>query len=184
MRDEIADRLAADAPTSPAAATQLLRVVRAHAEMVCRSRLARSPWLVEDAVQETVIGVWRALPGWEPRRPFLALVSRIATRKVIDLQRRQRDDVSLSDLEMEDVRVWASPERSAVAADRAARVCCAVSTLPLAWQQILTLRFVYGLPATEVGPLIGMGYATVRTGQHRAFNKLRPMLALQESSHG
>lgn len=148
----------------------------------CRARLgSRSGHAVsaDDVAQEVCLAVLTALPRFvEQGRPFVAFAYRIAANKVADVFRRDLrtpvDPVErLPDLpDLSD-----GPERRAVDADRADRLSALLARLPDTQREVLVLRVAVGLPADEVGRMVGMSAGAVRVTQHRALTRLRELVA-------
>ncbi|RCG27211.1 sigma-70 family RNA polymerase sigma factor [Sphaerisporangium album] len=167
------DQLALTAPHDAAVTDQLLRLVRAHAIKVCRRRLAWHPHLVDDAVQETVIATWSVVPRWRPERPFLAVVSRIAVNKCVSALRAQRPSMSLDGLGFEDLAADVpDPAEVAASTDMYSRVQAAMARLSTTDQQVLTLRFLYGMPGADIAHVLGVPHGHVRKRQHSALRKV------------
>lgn len=72
------------------------------------------------------------------------------------------------------------PEGNAVASDLGARLGRLVSRLPRLQQEIVSLRIVVGLSATETAEALGITPGRVRIQQYRALAKLRDMMAADE----
>jgi RNA polymerase sigma-70 factor (ECF subfamily) len=53
-------------------------------------RFAPSQADLEDLVQETFVKAWKGLPAWQPEKPFLHWLKRIAVRCGLEFYRRQK----------------------------------------------------------------------------------------------
>ncbi len=134
-----------------------------------------------DVTQEVFVSAFAALKRYDPDRPFVAWLKRIALNKCRDWARRRTvrsfftraipledalgiaDDAALADTQ---------------AADRAelARVSAAIAKLPARLREVLLLRAVDGLSQNEAADILGVSEKTVETRLYRARAKLGEML--------
>ncbi|WP_433502168.1 RNA polymerase sigma factor ShbA [Pseudonocardia halophobica] len=160
----------------PAAAAEVLRIVRPFALRYCRARMGTVlPGLTaEDLAQQVCIGVLGALPRYEDRgRPFLALVHRIAVHEVGDAYRAAARSPELADLVPDRPDRSAGPEERAMVHDDVARLRPVLDRLSAAAREVLVLRVVVGLSADETAAVVGSTPGAVRAMQHRALTTLR-----------
>ncbi|MBY8874884.1 RNA polymerase sigma factor ShbA [Micromonospora sp. PLK6-60] len=174
-------RRAADGDRAATAA--LLTDARPRVVRYCRARLGRiggAYTTADDVAQEVCLAVLRALPGYrEQGRPFTAFVFAIAAHKVADAQRAAVRDatVAVTDGPPEQPDSAPGPEQQALATDLARRLSVLLDRLPEVQREIVTLRVAVGLPAEEVGAIVGMTAAAVRVAQSRALARLRTLAA-------
>ncbi|MEV0155184.1 RNA polymerase sigma factor ShbA [Micromonospora sp. NPDC050686] len=166
-----------------AATAALLTDARPRVVRYCRARLGRiggAYTTADDVAQEVCLAVLRALPGYrEQGRPFSAFVFAIAAHKVADAQRAAVRDatVAVTDSPLEQPDSAPGPEQQALATDLARRLSVLLDRLPDVQREIVTLRVAVGLPAEDVGAIVGMTAAAVRVAQSRALARLRTLAA-------
>jgi RNA polymerase sigma-70 factor, ECF subfamily len=169
------------AQRDPDAVAALLAQVRPGVVRYCRARLGRvggAYTTADDVAQDVCIALLRALPRYrEQGRPFSAFVYAIAANKVIDAQRAAVRDVAVagSDSLTDEPDPQRGPEEHAVANDLARRLSSLLALLPEAQREIILLRVAFGLPAEEVGEIVGMSAGAVRVAQSRALARLRTL---------
>jgi RNA polymerase sigma-70 factor (ECF subfamily) len=116
----------------------------------------------------------RDIERYDARRPFAPWLHRIVVNRSLDLLRRRdrRPESALGEPELDSLAVqaderWAGPAVAALAQlepdDRAAVV----------------LRHVFGYSAREIGRMLDMPHATVRTRLRRSLMRVRAVLELQ-----
>lgn len=165
----------------PAATELLLADVRPGLVRYCRARLGRvggAYTTADDVAQEVCVAVLRALPRYrEQGTPFAAFVYGIAAHKVADAQRSAIRDsaVTAADPPPEQPDAAPGPEQQAMASDLARRLSALLDRLPAVQREIILLRVAVGLPAEEVGAIVGMTAAAVRMTQSRALARLRTL---------
>ncbi|MEH0985759.1 RNA polymerase sigma factor ShbA [Micromonospora sp. CPCC 205556] len=172
-------RLAADGDRAAMAA--LLSDVRPQLVRYCRARLGRvggAYTTADDVAQEVCLAVLKALPRYRDQgRPFSAFVFAVAANKVADAQRAAVRDgaVAVTDTPVEQPDAAPGPEQQAVATDLARRLAVLLHRLPGVQREIVILRVAVGLPAEEVGTILGMSAPAVRVAQSRALARLRTL---------
>jgi RNA polymerase sigma-70 factor (ECF subfamily) len=164
------------------ATSALLAQLRPGLVRYCRARLGRiggAYTTADDVAQEACLGVLRALPRYRDEgRPFSAYVYAIAANKVADAQRaavRNSSAVATSDEVLDRPDAAPGPEQQAVSTDLARRLSALLDHLPPAQREIILLRVAVGLPAEEVGEVMGMSAAAVRVAQSRGLARLRTL---------
>jgi RNA polymerase sigma-70 factor (ECF subfamily) len=157
------------------------RLVRLAASFVARSDVA------EDVVQETWIAVLNGVGGFEGRSAFRTWIFQICVNKAKSAAVREQRVVPVDPAELElDADFapdgsWAvAPRRWADGVDEEAagsplvdRVRCAIEALPTAQRQVLTLRDVEGLSATEVAAVLSISDVNQRVLLHRGRRQVR-----------
>ena len=139
-----------------------------------------------DAAQETFARAYASLDRYDPARPFVAWLLRIARNHCVDLLRRRGADPLR--LELDDAAEGAAPpEPEDPAAARGDLVVerrelsvaleRAVAKLPPNQRAALVLFHVEQLPYREVAATLDVPVGTVMTWLHRARAKLRRALA-------
>ncbi|MES2464644.1 MAG: RNA polymerase sigma factor [Armatimonadota bacterium] len=116
---------------------------------------------VEDIVQETLLGAWTALPGFEPRVRFRTWLLRIAANKTADYLRlavrRDRYEESLEGK----VNVTASEDLEADA-ERRGMVRQALSHLSGPQREVIEMYYYAELTLAEISQLTGRNVNTVK----------------------
>ncbi|MEJ3746524.1 RNA polymerase sigma factor ShbA [Actinomycetes bacterium KLBMP 9797] len=169
------------AQRDPRATSALLAQLRPGLVRYCRARLGRiggAYTTADDVAQEVCLAVLRALPKYRDEgRPFAAFVYAIAAHKVADAQRAaiRGPAVTPTDEVFDRPDGAPGPEQQAVATDLARRLSALLSRLPEAQREIILLRVAVGLPADEVGVVMGMTAAAVRVAQSRGLARLRTL---------
>jgi RNA polymerase sigma-70 factor, ECF subfamily len=165
----------------PKAVAALLTQVHPGVVRYCRARLGRvggAYTTADDVAQEVCVAVLRALPAYRDQgRPFSAFLYAIAAHKVADAQRAASRDsrVAASDALLDQPDAAPGPEQQAVAIDLARRLSALLGRLSDTQREIILLRVAVGLPAEEVGAVVGMSAPAVRVAQSRALARLRTL---------
>ena len=149
----------------------------------------------EDALQETLLRAWRALPGFEGRSTLRAWLYKIATNAALDVaKRRNRRELPVSfgppvkagggpgaplvettwiepypDRQLEASGSLASPEaRYDQRESLELAFVAALQTLPASQRAALLLREVLGFSATEIAGQLGTSVPAVTSALQRA----------------
>ena len=131
----------------------------------------------EDVTSETFEAVLRNLGAYRPGTDFEAWLFTIAHRRVTDVFRRRsrRREVALDETVQAAV---GGPEEAVLAAERRAEVAGAFRRLRADQQEVLALRVLGGLSATQAGEVLGKSEGAVRIAQHRALRSLREAMGV------
>lgn len=136
----------------------------------------------EDAVQETLLAIWRSASRFRPEvASEAAFITTIAKRRLIDRHRRKIRAVAAESIEVE----VASAEDSSYAVEvqeEVERVQDAMSHLREDEQRVLQLSLVAGLTHSEIADLTQLPLGTVKTHARRGLHRLRGMLGATYSS--
>jgi RNA polymerase sigma-70 factor (ECF subfamily) len=162
----------------------LSELMRRHHQRIYRLALAylREPADAVEVVQEAFVKVFRAAGRWDGTEvaPWL---TRIAINESIDryrrLRRRQAREEPL-DLQAHDGRWTArgpSPERRVHGRELREQIGAAVQALPERQRAIFVLRHYQGMELAEIARALDMRLGTVKSGLHRALERLRELLA-------
>lgn len=144
-----------------------------------------------DVVQETFAIATRELPNYLTSRPmpvFLWL-RKLASQRLVDLQRRHIDADRRSVLREEVPRRWndstlhglargladrePGPKTEAMKAERCEQLVHALAQLEAPYREILVLHYVEDLRLSEVAVELQLTPETARTRHYRALRKLR-----------
>ncbi len=128
----------------------------------------RDPDQAQDAAQESLLRVWKALPKYDQRASLSTWIYTITRNRCLTAIERRRVQESLSDpaveLEVESVHASA-PERDA---DQAAILRGLVEELPARYRTALTLYYYEERDISEVAQMLGTPEGTIKTHLHRA----------------
>jgi len=145
--------------------------------------LLRDPALAQDAAQDSLLRVWRALPGHDPALGALSTWIYAVTRNrcLTLLARRPPPTASLDDDDDDaigaEVAALAAPVPDGPDATGRALLRSLVDALPDAQRTALTLFYYEDRSVAEAAAMTGLPEATVKTHLHRARAALRARLA-------
>ncbi len=128
----------------------------------------------DDAAQETFVRLYRALPSYDPGRPFLPWLRRIAWNCGLSVLRDRRAGVPVvhGDELPDPVDPAEGPEEEASGNEEKRRVAEALSGLPADLRTVLVLRAVEGLSYAEIAEAAGVPVGTVMSRLSRARERL------------
>ena len=130
--------------------------------------LLREPAQAEDAAQESLLRIWKALPGFDGRASLSTWIYTIARNRCYTAIERRRESESLSD---EAVALEADATHSTAAAgdqDHLALLRELVDALPDRYRQALTLFYYEDRSIAEVAEMLAVPEGTVKTNLYRA----------------
>jgi RNA polymerase sigma-70 factor, ECF subfamily len=128
----------------------------------------------EDAVQDVMVRIWRALPQFRGDSAFSTWAYAITRNRCLTLLKQRRGEESLS-LDEPEARQAAAGivGESAPASD----VWALLGTLPLPYRQALTLFYAEEKSYEEIAQLLDMPIGTVKTHIHRGRKMLASLYA-------
>jgi RNA polymerase sigma-70 factor, ECF subfamily len=129
----------------------------------------------EDIAQEAMLAAVRAIDSFDRRRPFRPWLHRIVVNRSLDWlrARSRRPEVSSE--------VAGPVEDAAGGTDRLSdELVAALAELEPADRALVVLRHLLGYRASELGRMLDMPAATVRTRLARALARLRALLESEE----
>jgi RNA polymerase sigma-70 factor (ECF subfamily) len=153
-------------------ATTAFPRLTAVAQLILRDRE-----LARDAVQETLIGAWRDLPGLRDPDRFDAWLHRQVVRKSLNAIRRKRRRVI--EVEMSSLDVPAVPDTSGGLADREL-VEAALRRLPPEGRALIVLHYYLGLSLPEAADTLGIPLGTAKSRLHRSLATMRAAIGIDE----
>jgi len=151
-------------------------------------RMVRNQAEAEDLFQQTWVRVAERIRRYDPSRNFEPWLFAVARNLAIDHLRRIRPeslDEPISDSEAGETGAarLASGERPVLEGilqqERSSRVNEAMETLPVAYREVLTLRFEEEMKLEEIAEVIGTPLSTVKTRLRRGLNRMREALELR-----
>lgn len=122
-------------------------------------RLAPTPQDAEDIVQESFLKAFRSLESYDPTRPLLTWLFKIAHNTALDhLRARRLEALSLDDEDdpLEVADSGPSLEASAEAASRAEGVERLLAALPPLYREVLVLRHQEELDYAQIAQVLGL----------------------------
>lgn len=145
-------------------------------------RMMGSPEDAQDAMQETMLRIWRGLSSFQTRAQFGTWAYRVATNTCLDAIRKKklRVTASLDALAEQGFsppdNPAASPEEALLAQIRREAVLDALQALPSDARAALVLRDMQGEPYEAVAEATGATLGTVKSRIHRAREKMAKLL--------
>lgn len=119
----------------------------------------------QDAVQDTFVRAWRAMPRVRHDSTISTWLYRIVTRQCLDKIAARRPTTRLDEVELE---AGADPARTAEHRARLGAVSHAIADLPPEQRAAFVLREFEGLSYQQVGEVLGISLAAVKGRIHRA----------------
>ena len=130
--------------------------------------LLRDPDQAADVAQESLLRVWKALPGYDQRASLSTWIYTITRNRCLTAIERRRDQDSLSDPDVEQAAeavMAATPEAGQDQLDLLREL---VEALPERYRQALTLYYYQEKSVAEVAAMLGQAEGTIKTNLHRA----------------
>ncbi len=138
------------------------------------------PRAAEDAVQETFLRAYRAMPRFDGEFHLRAWLHRILTNVCFDEGDRRRREVRTLDRMAAFADPAVPPADEVVDLDRAfaqREVASALASLPEAYREALELRYVEQLSFREVADVTGVSEENARARVHRGRAALRRLIS-------
>ena len=127
----------------------------------------------EDAAQETLVRVWKALPGFDGRAALGTWIHAITRNTCLMEIRRRRPTVSLDDPDADEAQQAAAAASVGPGADpERDNLLRMVETLPRNQQEAVRLFYHEDRSYEAVAEALGMPLGTVKNLLHRARKKL------------
>jgi RNA polymerase sigma-70 factor (ECF subfamily) len=145
-------------------------------------RLVSQPSAAEDLFQQTWLRVLERIQFYDPRRSFEGWLFAVAHNLAIDHLRRRKPESLDEPLPSGETPLDLARSHSPGALDvvlskeKARCVAAAVSGLPVAFREVLTLRFEEEMKLEEIATVLALPMGTVKTRLHRALKALRVIL--------
>jgi len=145
-----------------------------------RDKVFRLAWSIlkeraaaEDATQETLVRVWKALPGFDGRARLGTWIYAIARNTCLMELRRRRPTVSFDDPDSAEAQYAAASIASGPAADpEHDNLLRLVDALPHNQQEAVRLFYLEDRSYEAVAEQLGMPLGTVKNLLHRARKRL------------
>jgi RNA polymerase sigma-70 factor (ECF subfamily) len=151
-------------------------------------RITRRPELVEEAVNDTLLVVWRSSARFDRRSSVSTWILGIAYRKAIQsLARRPRPTEPLPEERNQPVEEREGPLDRLERKERLALVGRALRELSPEQRAVVELTFFHGLSYPEIAAIVECPVNTVKTRMFHARRRLRdilPRVGLRQGSAG
>lgn len=144
------------------------------------TRRCAQPDVVDHAVQDTFLAIWREAGSYRGRGDVAAFVWGIGIRRLIDLIRREGGSRHLLAWRAERPQVVISAEDQVLAGIEHGRLGRALADLTPELRAAIEATVLDGLTCAEAAVLLGVAEGTVKSRCHRARQALRGALAGQE----
>lgn len=157
---------------------------RVEAELPSMLRVARSILRSEDlawdAVQETLLRVWKC--GWLPDGPVLKRLTRLSSLHILRCARRRTRHEEIASGLASRRCCEDDPFEKLGREDDGAAIAAAVRTLTVAHRQVYELYELEGVGYAEIASELNVPVGTVRSRLHRARNEMRRQLEAHGAS--
>lgn len=130
--------------------------------------ILRNPDQAEDAAQESLVRVWRALPKYDSRASLSTWIYTITRNRCLTAIERRRDLESLSDSAVALEADAAAPVVALEGNNDQPRLLELVASLPERYRQALTLFYYQERSVADVALMLGLPAGTIKTNLHRA----------------
>ncbi len=137
-----------------------------------------------EVVQASFVKAYRGAARWDRASEVAPWLTRIAINESIDRYRRARRRRAMEEpLTPEDAHDgrWTaegpSPERRVLGRELREHIDTALGALPERQRAIFVLRHYQGMELAEIAGALDMRLGTVKSGLHRALERLRELLA-------
>lgn len=132
--------------------------------------------LRQDLYQEIVLAVWRSLPRLRDRAKLRTWLARIAHNRGVSHVQREIAQPRRSDIEPDELRgSTPGPDHQLEIATERARLLHAVRSLPVGWQQVVSLT-LENFPPRDIADVLGLPVNAVSIRLTRAKQALRELL--------
>lgn len=140
----------------------------------------------EDALQETYLKAYRALPNFDGRSTLSTWLYRIATNEALMILRKRKAplvsieeplEVEENDQEPLEIIDWCClPEAEMLSSEARAHLDRAIELLPHSLRIVFLLRDIEGLSTLETAQVLNLSETAVKTRLSRARLRLRELL--------
>ncbi|MEM9080168.1 MAG: sigma-70 family RNA polymerase sigma factor [Verrucomicrobiota bacterium] len=132
----------------------------------------------EDALQDTFRKALQALPRYREESHFKSWLFRIGHNTALDLIRRRKKVVEMSEGQEEGLAAGGvGPLEALEAREQVEELRRAVAKLPDAEREVVSLRMQADLSFAEIAKVLGAPLGTVLARMHKAKQRLRTQLA-------
>ena len=135
---------------------------------------------LEDMVQDTFLRAWKGLPRWNPDKPFLHWLKRIASNVGLEFCRRQKCSPFGHLAHPEEQRfdsLAANPSLEDDARGAVEEAQFLLAQVPAEDRALLTMLYLNEMPLAEIAGHFGWSSAKAKIKVFRARNRLKTILA-------
>jgi len=155
-------------------------LVRRHEESAFRAAylIVRDEAEAQDVAQEAFVRAFRALPRFDPGKPFRPWLLRIVTNQALNSVRSRTRRTAMIERYERDASAGleARPENASEAAELARSVWQAVGALDGRDQAVIYLHYFLDASERETAQALGRPVGTVKSRLHRALRRLRTVI--------
>ncbi|MBS3903271.1 MAG: sigma-70 family RNA polymerase sigma factor [Anaplasmataceae bacterium] len=131
----------------------------------------------EDLTHQVFLNAWKRVPSYEPRGfPFSSWLYRIARNLIIDFYRTKKTEISVDEINEEDLGVNNSLGESADKKIEIENLLYAIRRLKDEHQEVIILRFIEDYSIAETASALNRSQGAIKLLQHRAINNLKKIL--------
>jgi RNA polymerase sigma-70 factor (ECF subfamily) len=130
--------------------------------------MLRDPAAAQDAAQESLVRVWRALPAFDARAALSTWIYAITRNRCLTALERARADLSLTDESVQAEAEAVCAHDAQPAAEQAQTIHQLVDELPEGPRRVITLYYFEERAVAEVAAMLGCPEGTVKTHLFRA----------------
>lgn len=156
------------------------RLARASADRLyaVAYQIARDPDAADDAVQQTLVSIWREIPSLRDPSRFEGWTYRLVTRACLqELRRQRRHHVGSVTVDDEATRAAGDVAMSTAIRDQVER---GLAALKPDHRAVVVLRHFVGLQIEEIAETLGIPAGTVASRLHHAKRLLRAAIDADE----
>lgn len=140
-------------------------------------RIVRDADQAEDAVQQTLVAMWRELPSLRDPERFEAWTYRLVVRACLAESRRRRRS-GIRQVAVDEL--LPSGADDIADADLRDQLERALHALSVEHRTVVVLHHYVGLPLGEIAEILGVPYGTVGSRHHHAMRALRASVSAGE----
>jgi RNA polymerase sigma-70 factor, ECF subfamily len=145
------------------------------------TRRCAMPDVVDHAVQDTFLALWREAGSYRGGGDVAAFIWGIGVRRLIDAIRRERGTARQKPWATAEPQVVVSAEDQVLVGIEHGRLGQALADLPPELRGAIEATVLDGLTCAEAAVLLGVAEGTVKSRCHRARQALRTALAEQQT---
>jgi RNA polymerase sigma-70 factor, ECF subfamily len=131
----------------------------------------------EDVVQEALLALWRAAPGWRPEALLTTWLHRVCYTRSIDRLRRRRDMADLDALEDGTGAQTEGPDGGIAARERVRSLHQALAQLPPRQRTAITLFHLQELSQRDAAAVMEVSEEALESLLARGRRRLRELLS-------
>jgi RNA polymerase sigma factor (sigma-70 family) len=139
-------------------------------------KLTRRAELVEEALNDVMLAVWKGAPGFDGRSRVSTWIFGIAYHKALKSLARRSDETAEEDIQRPEPLDDEEPESLAVRKELAGVLGRALSALPAEQRAVVEMTYYYGMAYQEIAEIMGCPVNTVKTRMFHARRRLKELL--------